>query len=131
MLVHAGPFANIATGNSSVVADRLALKVAGPQGFCMTEVPASFLAFSCYPMSDKQKRNTQVQHGIQEQKKQCIKRWLNPKLLNSNPKAAQAGFGADIGMEKFMNIKCRESGLVPDAAIIVATGLPFFHVIPA
>lgn len=34
----------------------------------------------------------------------------------------QAGFGADIGMEKFMNIKCRYSGLTPSAAIIVATG---------
>ena len=33
----------------------------------------------------------------------------------------QAGFGADIGMEKFMNIKCRYSGLTPSAAIIVAT----------
>ena len=34
----------------------------------------------------------------------------------------QAGFGADIGMEKFMNIKCRYSGLKPDCAVIVATG---------
>jgi hypothetical protein len=33
----------------------------------------------------------------------------------------QAGFGADIGLEKFMNIKCRASGLAPDAAVIVAT----------
>ena len=33
----------------------------------------------------------------------------------------QAGFGADIGMEKFMNIKCRASGLKPDCAVIVAT----------
>lgn len=33
----------------------------------------------------------------------------------------KAGFGADIGMEKFMNIKCRTSGLVPNCAIIVAT----------
>lgn len=33
----------------------------------------------------------------------------------------QAGFGADIGLEKFMNIKCRNSGLVPDCAVIVAT----------
>ena len=35
---------------------------------------------------------------------------------------AQAGFGADIGMEKFMNIKCRYSGLKPNCAVIVATG---------
>lgn len=55
MLVHAGPFANIAHGNSSIVADQVALKLVGPEGFCITE----------------------------------------------------AGFGADIGMEKFMNIKCR------------------------
>jgi len=34
----------------------------------------------------------------------------------------QAGFGADIGLEKFCNIKCRQSGLKPDCAIIVATG---------
>ena len=34
----------------------------------------------------------------------------------------QAGFGADIGMEKFMNIKCRYSGLKPNCAVIVATG---------
>ena len=35
--------------------------------------------------------------------------------------ALQAGFGADIGLEKFMNIKCRASGLKPDCAVIVAT----------
>jgi len=69
VLVHAGPFANIATGNSSVVADEIALKLVGPDGFCVTE----------------------------------------------------AGFGADIGMEKFFNIKCRYSGLKPKAAVIVAT----------
>ena len=33
----------------------------------------------------------------------------------------EAGFGADIGMEKFMNIKCRQSGLTPQCAVIVAT----------
>jgi formyltetrahydrofolate synthetase len=69
VLVHAGPFANIATGNSSVVADEIALKLVGEDGFCVTE----------------------------------------------------AGFGADIGMEKFFNIKCRASGLKPKAAVIVAT----------
>lgn len=69
VLVHAGPFANIAHGNSSVVADQVALKLVGPEGFVVTE----------------------------------------------------AGFGADIGLEKFMNIKCRASGLAPDAAVIVAT----------
>jgi len=69
VMVHAGPFANIATGNSSIVADQVALKLAGPDGFVITE----------------------------------------------------AGFGADIGMEKFFNIKCRASGLLPKCAVIVAT----------
>eukprot|EP00741_Cyanophora_paradoxa_P023229 tig00021579_g22436.t1 len=69
VLVHAGPFANIAHGNSSIVADQIALKLAGPEGFVVTE----------------------------------------------------AGFGADIGMEKFMNIKTRYSGLKPSCAVIVAT----------
>ncbi|TYH75444.1 hypothetical protein ES332_D04G019400v1 [Gossypium tomentosum] len=69
VLVHAGPFANIAHGNSSIVADKIALKLVGPQGFVVTE----------------------------------------------------AGFGADIGTEKFMNIKCRYSDLRPQCAVIVAT----------
>ncbi len=67
--VHAGPFANIAHGNSSIVADQIALKLAGPDGYVVTE----------------------------------------------------AGFGADIGMEKFFDIKCRYSGLAPDAVVLVAT----------
>jgi formyltetrahydrofolate synthetase len=69
VLVHAGPFANIAHGNSSVVADQIALKLVGEDGYCVTE----------------------------------------------------AGFGADIGMEKFFNIKCRYSGCAPECAVIVAT----------
>ncbi len=64
--VHCGPFANIAHGNSSVLADQIALKCAD---YVVTE----------------------------------------------------SGFGADMGCEKFMNIKCRYSGLVPDAVVIVAT----------
>jgi len=67
--VHAGPFANIAHGNSSIVADQIALKLVGPEGYVLTE----------------------------------------------------AGFGADMGFEKFCNIKCRYSGLNPDAAVLVAT----------
>src|SRR5271169_1634228 len=67
--VHAGPFANIAHGNSSIVADQLALKLAGADVYVLTE----------------------------------------------------AGFGADMGMEKFFNIKCRYSGLVPDCVVLVAT----------
>ncbi|GBG30444.1 C-1-tetrahydrofolate synthase, cytoplasmic [Hondaea fermentalgiana] len=69
VLVHAGPFANIAHGNSSLIADQIALKLVGEEGFVLTE----------------------------------------------------AGFGADIGAEKFFNIKCRASGLKPDCAVIVAT----------
>uniref|UniRef100_A0A8C9VPG5 formate--tetrahydrofolate ligase n=1 Tax=Scleropages formosus TaxID=113540 RepID=A0A8C9VPG5_SCLFO len=69
VFVHAGPFANIAHGNSSVLADKLALKLVGEEGFVVTE----------------------------------------------------AGFGADIGMEKFFNIKCRTSGLRPNVVVLVAT----------
>lgn len=68
-LVHAGPFANIAHGNSSIVADQIALKLVGKDGFVVTE----------------------------------------------------SGFGADIGMEKFFNIKCRYSGLAPNCVVLVAT----------
>ena len=67
--VHAGPFANIAHGNSSIVADQIALKLVGTDGFVLTE----------------------------------------------------SGFGADIGMEKFFNIKCRYSGLIPNCVVMVAT----------
>ncbi|XP_056423328.1 monofunctional C1-tetrahydrofolate synthase, mitochondrial isoform X2 [Hyla sarda] len=69
VFVHAGPFANIAHGSSSVLADKIALKLVGEDGFVVTE----------------------------------------------------AGFGADIGMEKFFNIKCRASGLVPNVVVLVAT----------
>ncbi len=65
-LVHTGPFGNIAHGNCSILADRLALQTAE---YVVTE----------------------------------------------------AGFGSDLGAEKFFNIKCRASGLRPDAAVIVAT----------
>ncbi len=66
VLVHAGPFANIAIGQSSIIADRVGLKLAD---YHITE----------------------------------------------------SGFGADIGFEKFWNLKCRFSGLKPHAAVIVAT----------
>jgi len=69
VFVHAGPFANIAHGNSSIIADLIALKLVDEDGFVVTE----------------------------------------------------AGFGADIGMEKFFNIKCRYSGLIPNAVVLVAT----------
>jgi len=66
VFVHAGPFANIAHGNSSIIADKIALKLAD---YVVTE----------------------------------------------------SGFGADMGMEKFMNIKSRYSGLVPSVVVVVAT----------
>jgi formate--tetrahydrofolate ligase len=66
VLVHAGPFGNIAHGNSSIVADYIGI---GTGDYLITE----------------------------------------------------AGFGADMGAERFFNIKCRVSGLVPDAAVIVTT----------
>lgn len=64
--VHAGPFANIAHGNSSILADQVALRLGD---YVVTE----------------------------------------------------SGFGADIGMEKFFNIKCRYSGQTPDCVVLVAT----------
>jgi methylenetetrahydrofolate dehydrogenase (NADP+) / methenyltetrahydrofolate cyclohydrolase / formyltetrahydrofolate synthetase len=75
--VHAGPFANIAHGNSSILADRVALKLAGTEE------------------GDPADREGYV--------------------------LTEGGFGADMGMEKFCNIKCRVSGLKPNAAVIVAT----------
>jgi formate--tetrahydrofolate ligase len=64
--VHCGPFANIAHGNNSIIADRLA-------------------------------------------------------LVTNDIVCTEAGFGADMGAEKFFDIKCRASGLAPDAAVVVAT----------
>ena len=66
VFVHAGPFANIAHGQSSIIADKIALKLAD---YVVTE----------------------------------------------------SGFGADIGMEKFFDIKCRYSGLIPNVVVLVAT----------
>ena len=77
VFVHAGPFANIAHGNSSILADRIALKLVG---------------------SEEGDSPEQVGYVLTE-----------------------GGFGADMGMEKFCNIKCRVSGLTPDAVVIVAT----------
>ena len=66
VFVHAGPFANIAHGQNSIIADKIALKLAD---YVVTE----------------------------------------------------SGFGADIGMEKFFDIKCRYSGLIPNVVVMVAT----------
>ncbi|XP_061234642.1 monofunctional C1-tetrahydrofolate synthase, mitochondrial isoform X1 [Neopsephotus bourkii] len=81
VFVHAGPFANIAHGNSSVLADKIALKLVGEKGF----------VDACNVTSSQHVQVT------------------------------EAGFGADIGMEKFFNIKCRASGLVPSVVVLVAT----------
>lgn len=60
MLVHAGPFANIAHGNSSVIADQIGLKLVGPDGYVITEVCVTSvlagggrqpLAFSAHPVA--------------------------------------------------------------------------------
>lgn len=77
VFVHAGPFANIAHGNSSIIADRIALKLAG------------------------------VEKGDDASRAGYV--------------ITEAGFGADIGMEKFCNIKTRVSGLKPNAVVLVAT----------
>ncbi len=69
VFVHAGPFANLSTGCSSVIADRLALGLAGERGYVVTE----------------------------------------------------AGFGADVGLEKFVHLKCRSAALAPGCAVLVAT----------
>lgn len=66
VFIHAGPFANIAIGQSSIIADRIGVKLA-------------------------------------------------------DVLVTESGFGADVGFEKFWNLKCRWSGLAPDAVVIVAT----------
>ena len=48
----------------------------------------------------------------------CVKSYTN---INFLPIVTEAGFGADIGMEKFFDIKCRYSGLIPNAVALVAT----------
>ncbi|CAG8718577.1 14080_t:CDS:10, partial [Dentiscutata erythropus] len=82
VFVHAGPFANIAHGNSSILADKIGLKLVGVE--CDAE--------------GNPVEGSEEGYVITE-----------------------AGFGADIGMEKFFNIKCRLSGLVPDCVVIVST----------
>jgi len=66
VMVHAGPFANIAVGQSSIIADRIGLKM-----------------FDYH--------------------------------------VTESGFGADIGFEKFWNVKCRFSGLIPNVSVITST----------
>ncbi|XP_056634868.1 C-1-tetrahydrofolate synthase, cytoplasmic [Diorhabda sublineata] len=69
VFMHAGPFANIAHGSNSIIADKIGLKLVGEDGILVTE----------------------------------------------------AGFSSDIGMEKFFDIKCRASGDVPNAVVLVTT----------
>ncbi|KAF3940403.1 hypothetical protein ABW19_dt0203438 [Dactylella cylindrospora] len=78
VFVHAGPFANISIGASSILADKIALKLAG------TEEDEDYEAKAGYVVTE-------------------------------------AGFDFTMGGERFFNIKCRSSGLVPDVVVIVAT----------
>ncbi|KAF2665622.1 FTHFS-domain-containing protein [Microthyrium microscopicum] len=78
VFVHAGPFANISIGNSSILADKLALKLAGTE-----------------PDEDPKEKSGVV--------------------------ITEAGFDFTMGGERFFNIKCRASGLVPDCVVVVAT----------
>lgn len=78
VFVHAGPFANISIGNSSVLADKMALKLAGTE-----------------PDEDHEAKTGFV--------------------------VTEAGFDFTMGGERFFNIKCRTSGLIPDVVVVVAT----------
>ncbi|KAM0382229.1 hypothetical protein ACHAO7_004717 [Fusarium culmorum] len=78
VFVHAGPFANISIGQSSILADKLALKLAGTEADEDHQEKAGFVV-------------------------------------------TEAGFDFTMGGERFFNIKCRTSGLVPDVVVIVAT----------
>jgi methylenetetrahydrofolate dehydrogenase (NADP+)/methenyltetrahydrofolate cyclohydrolase/formyltetrahydrofolate synthetase len=78
VFVHAGPFANISVGNSSILADRIALKLAGTEQDEDHSEKAGFVV-------------------------------------------TEAGFDFTMGGERFFNIKCRASGLIPDCIVVVAT----------
>lgn len=78
VFVHAGPFANISIGNSSILADKVAIKLAGTESDEDHEQKAGFVV-------------------------------------------TEAGFDFTMGGERFFNIKCRTSGLVPDCIVVVAT----------
>nr|XP_036584977.1 C-1-tetrahydrofolate synthase (formate-tetrahydrofolate ligase) [Colletotrichum truncatum]KAF6794745.1 C-1-tetrahydrofolate synthase (formate-tetrahydrofolate ligase) [Colletotrichum truncatum] len=78
VFVHAGPFANISVGNSSILADKMALKIVGTE-----------------PDEDHSEKSGFV--------------------------VTEAGFDFTMGGERFFNIKCRASGLVPDVVVVVAT----------
>jgi methylenetetrahydrofolate dehydrogenase (NADP+) / methenyltetrahydrofolate cyclohydrolase / formyltetrahydrofolate synthetase len=78
VFVHAGPFANISIGNSSILADKMALKLAGTEPDEEHSSKAGFVI-------------------------------------------TEAGFDFTMGGERFFNIKCRTSGLIPDVVVVVAT----------
>lgn len=136
VFVHAGPFANIAHGNSSILADKIALKVWGlyllllllllmlSSGnfnnlFCLNYLYQFLLMYIFFWCSWSCSFNV-LRHLLTNLT--IIWSVLKPQLVGSDGVVVtEAGFGADIGMEKFFNIKCRYSGLVPNAVVLVAT----------
>jgi formyltetrahydrofolate synthetase len=104
VFVHAGPFANIAHGNSSIVADQVGQILQGVSKHIAFKMPFLNTVSFCAYVDD---------------------RWPNQIALKAVGAdgfvITEAGFGADIGMEKFFNIKCRQSGLVPNCVVLVVT----------
>ena len=99
-LVHAGPFANIAHGNSSIVSDLLGLKMVSSPTTHVAPPHIIALPYSLTPHISP------------------------PSLSKVGEKGfvlTEAGFGSDMGGEKFFNIKCFYSGLRPKCAVIVCT----------
>ncbi|EMP35247.1 Monofunctional C1-tetrahydrofolate synthase [Chelonia mydas] len=174
VFVHAGPFANIAHGNSSVLADKIALKLVGEGGFVVvlpvvhwgnrkTELtadappstPPTLLApveywsrwestrQSIYRLFTRRDKSTPAGSIAPEPPPASYNRLLFLQAVDKaggcqttykgalrnfkqacsliDQQLTEAGFGADIGMEKFFNIKCRASGLVPSVVVLVAT----------
>ena len=118
--VHAGPFANIAHGNSSIIADKMALKLVGKVSLLS---PLSLCLSSCRWFSILRCGiNDVVLHMCAAASRRSPSRILPcANYQQDGFVVTEAGFGADIGMEKFFNIKCRYSGNIPSAVVIVAT----------
>lgn len=132
MFVHAGPFANIAHGNSSVLADKIALKLVGKEGFVGKCVGWFFVCFLFVCFSERNLPffvvTVFVFLVLEEASGLYNQSMISPasnlsqvSFLLIPTLVTEAGFGADIGMEKFFNIKCRYSGLRPHVVVLVAT----------